>query len=122
MPKLTIRNNEGCVELDVAKDKSILVAALEASLTMEHACGGKALCSTCVIEVISHSENLTPVSKQEKNFLMKSEERLSCQARILGDVSIRIPQFRRKDAREAEGKVEEKGLLDDSLGRGGIGN
>lgn len=122
MPKLTIRDNKGCVELDVAKNKSILVAALEASLTMEHACGGKALCSTCVIEVISSGENLTPISKQEKDFLMNSGERLSCQAKILGDVSIRIPEFRRKDARESKGKVEDEGLLNDSLGRGGIGN
>ena len=70
------------MELDVAKDKSILVAALEASITMEHACGGQAQCSTCVIEVVSSGENLTPVSKQEKNFLMNSDERLACRRKF----------------------------------------
>lgn len=51
------------------------------------------LCSTCSAEVLEGSENLAPPSRQERRILgwigAPPRGRLTCQARIRGDVVIR---------------------------------
>lgn len=52
-------------------------------------------CGTCLYRVISGADNLSPIRGREKDFLraMRADanERLACQSRIMGDVSIEIP-------------------------------
>ena len=54
----------------------------------------KADCGICSFKVLEGKENLSSPSKEEKDFLeaMKSpnNERLACQARVFGDVSLYI--------------------------------
>ena len=54
-------------------------------------------CGTCKIRVIENSENLSPMELKEKDFLQSigasEDERLACQCKILGDVSIDVADF-----------------------------
>ncbi len=49
-------------------------------------------CGTCRIRIVEGSQNLTPPSREERDFLKKlhrpDNERLACQCQVLGDVSI----------------------------------
>ena len=61
-----------------------------------HACGGKGRCTTCKVIVRQGLENFhTPTAAEETYFRdgsLKIDERLACQSRIRGDVSILAPE------------------------------
>lgn len=54
----------------------------------------KADCGICLVRVLSGIDNLSPVTKQEDDFLKAmrcdSDERLACQARVFGEVCLRV--------------------------------
>ncbi len=94
MPTLRILNS-GQV-LTVPEGKSILHALLENGLELEHACGGVCACSTCQVYVEEGLARLSEKDYDEDDRLDMAEgvslkSRLGCQARIHGDVTIRIP-------------------------------
>lgn len=41
-------------------------------------------CGTCLSEVLSGMENLTPITEKEKLFGLEENERLMCQCRLTG--------------------------------------
>jgi len=53
-------------------------------------CHGLGLCGTCVVEILEGMENLTPRTKAENSKLkgLSPTLRLSCQCKLLGDVSV----------------------------------
>ena len=53
-------------------------------------CHGLGLCGTCVVEILEGMEHLSPRTKAERNKLKGLPEslRLSCQCKVLGDVSV----------------------------------
>src|SRR5690348_15329709 len=53
-------------------------------------CHGLGLCGTCVVEVLERMQNLTPRTKSENSKLkgLSPSLRLSCQCKVLGDVSV----------------------------------
>jgi len=53
-------------------------------------CGGYGQCSTCIVEVVQGSENLSPRTSVEERRFRKSPDsyRLACQTLVNGDVSI----------------------------------
>lgn len=59
-------------------------------------CGGKGRCTTCKAIVLEGIENLEPKTNSELKYesqgLLKENERLTCQARIRGSVTIRVPE------------------------------
>lgn len=60
-----------------------------------HSCGGKGRCTTCRMRILSGLDHITPRSPfekkcVEKGFLQK-EERLACQCRPKGTVTISVP-------------------------------
>ena len=57
-------------------------------LPMETACGGFAACNSCRVRVISGA--LSEVEDVEHPFLDDPEQRLGCQARVVGDVVVRL--------------------------------
>lgn len=75
--------------------KSVLSSLLDSGLDWMHACGGKGRCSTCKVRVISGSSNLTPLSPVEISYReqneLREDERLTCQTRLLGDVTFIVP-------------------------------
>lgn len=69
---------------------SILVAAQRAGVPLRHDCGGKALCGTCRVRVVSGVTS--PASDREKTRLEAAGagagERLACQARAGSDLEL----------------------------------
>jgi ferredoxin len=74
----------------VAEGSTILQAALDLGVHISHICGGNGICSTCRVEVVLGEENLTPVNPQEIAYDLGDCRRLGCQARVQGNVAVRV--------------------------------
>ena len=87
----------GDQELQVEAGTTVLAAALKMGLDIDHYCGGHCSCGSCRIVVLAGDTSLSRPRPDEKMVLGHDAEsrgdRLSCQARIMGDVTIEIPEF-----------------------------
>jgi 2Fe-2S ferredoxin len=76
--------------------KTILCHVQENALDWMHACGGKGRCTTCKLIVLEGSENLEPKTSAELRYenqgLLVNNERLACQVKINGSVTIFVPE------------------------------
>ncbi len=95
MPKVRFLPSEQVVEVPLGT--TILDAALEANIDLDHNCGGNCACSTCHVIVEAGMEKLTPLTDDEQDMLdeaigLTPTSRLACQCQISGDVVARIPQ------------------------------
>jgi len=81
--------NEGKAGI-VPSGTSLLRAAVDLGVRISHVCGGNGICSTCRVEVVVGEENLTPINPQEIAYDLGQSGRLGCQARILGNVGVRV--------------------------------
>lgn len=83
--------------LAVPDGTTILVAARSADVDISHYCGGMASCGTCRIVVREGAENLSPIQPREHMVLghesASAGDRLACQARIRGPVSVKVPRW-----------------------------
>jgi 2Fe-2S ferredoxin len=64
---------------------------------LNHDCGGNASCTTCRVEVQLGGENLSEIDFDEQDLLDREAlsepwHRLGCQAKVLGDVVVRVPE------------------------------
>jgi ferredoxin len=89
MPQLTV---EGVGTFEVPAGKRLVAALKEEAATDQlHACGGKARCTTCRVELVSgEPEKMT---KAEKDILAArglTGVRLSCQMLCEHDLSVRL--------------------------------
>ncbi len=84
---------------------AVLEAARQLGVEIESICGGKLTCNKCRIRVedgkfakhgiTSHASHLSPMSNDETQLLRNLDSldcRLSCQARVQGDVLIFVPE------------------------------
>lgn len=80
---------------EVPAGTTVLEAAMKYDLFLRHVCGGNAMCATCRCKVIAGTDGLSPMARHEEKRLKElyapSQTRLSCQAKILGDVVVEIP-------------------------------
>ncbi len=80
--------------LDFNSEESLLVQLKKAGKKIKSSCGGCATCSDCTIVVKSGESNLTPQNFEELRLLGNvfhiTKERLSCQTKIIGDVTLDI--------------------------------
>lgn len=73
---------------------SLLVSLQRAGAPLRHDCGGKALCGTCRVRVLSGAEGLSPTGERERLRLeavgapLDGSVRLACQARASRDAEI----------------------------------
>ena len=79
------------IEIEAAKDESLLDIALAEGVSIQHACGGFCACTTCHCEIESGLENLSPPDAEEMERLEVLENctpksRLACQAKVRGTV------------------------------------
>ena len=77
-------------------DVSLLEAAERLGFPLPHDCGGNASCTTCRVEIQSGAECLSEIDFEEQDLLDREAfsdawHRLGCQARIHGDVVVRVP-------------------------------
>lgn len=96
MPRVTFLHPEG-KSGEVQADLSLLEAAEQLGFPLNHDCGGNASCTTCRVDVIAGSENLSEIDFDEQDLLDREAltepyHRLGCQARVLGDVIVQVPQ------------------------------
>ena len=90
--KLTILPQGESIE--VAEGENLLQALTDKGFYIKSSCGGNASCSDCVIKVVSGEDNLESPTFDEIKFLGNvfhiTKERISCQTKLCGDVTIDI--------------------------------
>ncbi len=96
MPRITFVHSEG-KSGEVPENVSVLEAAELLGFPLEHDCGGNASCSTCRVEVMVGGEHLSEIDFEEQDLLDREAltepyHRLSCQAKIFGDVMVQVPE------------------------------
>lgn len=96
MPHITFVHSEG-KSGEVPENVSVLEAAELLGFPLEHDCGGNASCSTCRVEVMVGGEHLSEIDFDEQDLLDREAltepyHRLSCQAKIFGDVMVQVPE------------------------------
>lgn len=57
---------------------------------ISHVCGGDGACGTCRIEVLENWNFLTPPTPDETYKELEAPYRLSCQAKLIGDVIVKV--------------------------------
>lgn len=89
MPKVTFTTGE---VIEIEEGYSLLDAAMRAGAPVRTTCGGRASCTHCKVKVVSGDEALAPMTIAEKaqlgNVYFITKERLACQAKIQGDVTV----------------------------------
>ncbi len=94
MPKVHIYPQD--VEIAVEPGKTLLDAALDNNIKIDHNCGGNCACSTCHVVIDEGFSTLNEVTEDEEDMLDEAEEleetsRLACQCKVTGDLVVRIP-------------------------------
>lgn len=83
--------------VQVEKGATVLEAALDAAVDLRSYCGGNCSCGTCRVEVRSGGRALSRRSGLEEMVLgpeaVTRGDRLACQAQILGDVDVHVPEW-----------------------------
>jgi ferredoxin, 2Fe-2S len=76
--------------------RSVLQHLQDNRLDWMHSCGGKGRCTTCKFRIVDHAENFLELTVAEERYRKQRQlttyERLSCQAKIKGDVVIAVPE------------------------------
>lgn len=90
MPRITLEPS-GAV-LEAPRKANLLKFLHSKEIPVGSACGGKGLCASCKVQVLEGDKNLsrpndTESQLAERNHLQKYE-RISCQCKILGDISL----------------------------------
>ncbi len=84
------------VTQEVKAGITILDAAIQYDIPLQHACGGFCACTTCHIQVKSGMSSLSALEEDEIDRLERVAEgvqensRLGCQAKIYGDVVVEV--------------------------------
>ena len=73
--------------------KTLLSSALEMDVRISHVCGGDGACGTCRVEVVDGWDHLTPPTPDETYKELEEPHRLSCQARLMGDVIVKVAKI-----------------------------
>jgi 2Fe-2S ferredoxin len=82
--------------IEAAPGQTILDAALDSDIPLEHVCGGFCACTTCHIQVKEGMQNISPVQEEELERLEFKDgrtpnSRLACQSKVYGNVVVEIP-------------------------------
>ena len=80
---------------EVAAGTTILVSAVQNGLQLRHDCT-EAICGTDRVKILSGKEQLSEKNENEELTLemmnAEPDERLACVARIVGDVTVEVPE------------------------------
>ncbi len=94
-------------EIMAAKGESLLEAAMDAGINIEHACGGVCACSTCHVYVEQGMEHLSEATEAEEDRVeeapgLQRNSRLSCQCEVKGSgpIVVRVPAWNRNAVKE----------------------
>jgi uncharacterized 2Fe-2S/4Fe-4S cluster protein (DUF4445 family) len=73
--------------------RTVLSCAAAMNVRVSSVCGGDGACGTCRIEVVEGWENLTPPTPDETYKELEPPYRLSCQAKLRGDVIVKVAKI-----------------------------
>ncbi|MBT1704560.1 2Fe-2S iron-sulfur cluster-binding protein [Chryseosolibacter indicus] len=97
MAKILIRNLFGKMIEVQDRSRTLLQHFHDNRIDWMHACGGKGRCTSCKVIVEQGMENLGDLSVPEQRYRqnngLKSNERLSCQSKPIGDIVVSAPAF-----------------------------
>ena len=89
MPQVTFEDQRKAA--DFPAGKTLLSCALEMGIVISHVCGGDGACGTCRVEVLGTCwDLLTPPTPDETYKELEAPYRLSCQAKLIGDVIVKV--------------------------------
>lgn len=91
MPKVTFEDHG--ISAEFPEGKRLLEIAGEMDVRVSQVCGGDGACGTCRIEVIEGWDCLSPQTPDEIYKELEEPYRLSCQAKLLADVVIRVAKI-----------------------------
>lgn len=81
---------------------SLLVAAMRSNMYIRHDCGGKALCGTCRVQVLTGKT--VPKEAREASLLERiqanPDERLACQLFVMAPIIVRVDYNRKRMSSE----------------------
>lgn len=76
--------------------QSLLRHFQEHGIDWMYACGGKGRCTTCRLIIAEGEANVQPLTEAEQKYYRQGalldQERLACQTRISGDVTVIVPK------------------------------
>lgn len=85
--------NDGSRELEVVGGQTLLTSLAENKIFIPSACGGKATCGLCKLQVM---EGAGPLLPTEEPYLSQKERedhfRLACQVKVKGNMILHIPE------------------------------
>lgn len=88
----TIRFVKNYPEIAVESGAVLMDVLLQAGLPVASSCHGDGICGKCRIHIISGAENLSKINSVESivrdRLKIPREYRISCQAQVLGDITI----------------------------------
>ena len=88
MPRVTFADHDKTAEFPAGK--TVLSCAGEMAVRVSSVCGGDGACGTCRIEVIEGWDRLSPPTPDETYKELEAPHRLSCQAKLIGDVVVKV--------------------------------
>lgn len=95
MPKITLAKTQKVIEVPVGSN--LMQSLLDAEIPVASSCSGEGVCGKCRIKVTSNPQGLAPESQTEKEIKdihdIGRGERVSCQAKVVGDVTIDAPYW-----------------------------
>jgi 2Fe-2S ferredoxin len=85
------------VTVEAEDGQSLLEAAIDNDIELEHNCGGNCSCTTCHVIVREDADKLSEMEEEEDDRLEELDDRardsrLGCQALIRGDITVEIPE------------------------------
>lgn len=83
-------------EIEVKAGTTILDAALDNNIKIDHNCGGNCACSTCHVIVEQGGDTLNEINEDEEDMLDEADgltdnSRLACQCQVTADLVVMIP-------------------------------
>ena len=87
-------------EIETHGDKSLLQVLQAEGVYVKSSCGGHASCSDCILKIVEGKDYVNEPSFEETallgNVFHITKERLACQCKIVGDVTIDISNHNEK--------------------------
>ena len=87
----------GELQASFPKGTTLLKATIAMDLEVDHFCGGLCACGTCRVGIVQGAKNLSKARPNEQMVLgvdaFEKGDRLACQARLEGEVEVKIPDF-----------------------------
>jgi len=92
MPRVTFEDQGKAAEFPAGR--TLLSCALELGVAISHVCGGDGACGTCRVEVLGSCwDLLTPPTPDETYKELEAPYRLSCQAKLIGDIIVKVARI-----------------------------